>query len=61
MKQSKQKHAGFTPTKFQEFRRLKWEYQKATNRATLSDSEYIMHCAGVVAKSLQMRKQQGDV
>ena len=56
-----QKTLSFQPTKFREFRRLKWEYQKATNRATLSDSEYIMHCAGVVAKSLQIRKQQGDV
>ena len=57
----RQQHAGFVPADFAKFRRLKWEYQKATNRATLSDSEYILHCAGVVAKTLQMRKQQGDV
>lgn len=49
---------GFYSKRFTEFRRLKFEYQKKMDIPVLSDSKYIIECARIVNKSLEIMENQ---
>ena len=51
-----QKNISIQPLRFAEFRRLKLDYQHATDTAVLSDSEYCIKCAQIVDRALKMKQ-----